>query len=1129
MNVQVLKAPLSRRNLKSQPRILLPVLALILLMPAVNLTARAQSGLAQLQGTIRDASGRVVPGARILLRDTRTGLSRRGISNRVGQYSFPSLAPDPYALQVTAQGFRAARRQFTLEVNQHLLLDVPLAVHSMTVQTVVVGRSAVLRTASASLGEVIEPKMVRDLPLNGGHLLDLALLAPGVHGGSGAQTGTANPLYWRPEQNSALVAGGARDNANVYLLDGATDTDPTFGTLTLSPAVDAVREFKVQTGSYSAEFGGGGGAQINMITRSGSNRWHGDIYEYLRNSALDARTWNDVGGRAPGKTPHLAQNQFGGSLGGPIQSNRTFFFVNLEGFRLGQDIVNFDTVPTLAERRGNFSQSGHQIYDPSSTYKNPNYNPNQPVSSANPQYLRNQFSGNIIPRQDINPVSAAVLQYVPLPNMAQSGPDSNNYYDVRGQTDNSNQATIRIDHNFRGGNLLMGRYSIEHETDFVPQNLPGFGINDNNQAQNFTVSYTRILSSSSVDRIWVAMSRLSMHRYSQDNFGANLVQQLGIQGVGYGGYGAYGLPYFNLQGYTGFGDSFAATPVQDWDTVAQIGDIWNYQLGRHSLKIGGDYRRFFWPMWGFFENRGYYQFTNGFTTRTLTNDGTGSAFASYLLGLPVVKQVQQGVPSMDLLQWYGDAFIQDDWRMNSRTTLDLGLRYEYMSPLWDTEHEGSNLEFINGKSFAFIGGQSGMPAGLMYANKLNFAPRFGFTRQVGWDMVLRGSFGIFFTPVDMNTWCDQRHNPPEVFQVGQQSDNFTPSLNGYNFAPAVLGKTPFNFSAFTPHSPAQQYHQWSLSLQKRLGRNTVLEIGYTGARGYHLQQMVLVNNAPPGPGPINPRRPYQTATYLPGTTFPAGFPVSSLTFPIAAIAQLQNTANSWYDAGWVDLRRRFTHGLTFLSNFTWSKNLTTAPDFRSPMSESALPQNNSNLAAEKGPACDVPLRYIASFVYNLPAWGTNHWLDGVTRNWNIATIFQAQSGYPLTIQVFGDTANAGTLLGENPIRANVTGAPLYPAGTHTTARWFNPAAFATPAAYTFGDAGRNSIYGPGYQDVDLALTRAFDLSESTQFQFRTEFFNALNHSNYSMPNNFVNTPQFGTITTAANPGREIQFGARLVF
>ena len=339
------------------------------------------------------------------------------------------------------------------------------------------------------------------------------------------------------------------------------------------------------------------------------------------------------------------------------------------------------------------------------------------------------------------------------------------------------------------------------------------------------------------------------------------------------------MPWFAVQGYDGMGDSFAATPVQDWDTVLQTGDTWNRQMNRHSLKVGGDYRRFFWPMWGFFQNRGFYQFTNGFTTRTATNDGTGAGLASFLLGLPVVKQRQAGIPTMDLRQWSADGFVQDDWRITNATTLNLGLRYEYATPMWDVSHANSNLIFQNGQPHAFIGGQLGMPRGLVYANNLNFAPRLGFAHVVQGRLgfVVRGAFGIFYTPIDMNTFCNQRHVPPQVFAETDQSDNFTPSLSGFNFGPAALGKTTISFAAANPHSPAQYINQWSFSVEKALPGKTVMEVGYQGSRGIHLQRAYLVNNAPPGPGPLGPRRPFPKISFLPGTVFPSGFNLISST------------------------------------------------------------------------------------------------------------------------------------------------------------------------------------------------------------------------------------------------------------
>ncbi len=338
-----------------------------------------------------------------------------------------------------------------------------------------------------------------------------------------------------------------------------------------------------------------------------------------------------------------------------------------------------------------------------------------------------------------------------------------------------------------------------------------------------------------------------------------------------------------------------------------------------------------------------------------------------------------------------------------------------------------------------------------------------------------------------------------------------------------------SFTAFDPHASPQYIQQWSASVQKSLGHDTTLEIGYHGERGFHLQRSDLINNDLPGPGTLQPRRPYPTATFLPGTVIPASVASTGLTFPVSTVNMLEDTARSWYDAGYVNLRRRYSKGLTLLANYTYSKNLSNAPDFRSPMFESAVPQNSRDLDAEKGPACDVRHRFVVSAVYDIPALGASHAAQALTRNWRISTLYQVQSGFPFTISVYGDTANAGTVVGENPIRANYTGQPVFGPGTGNTNAWFNPAAFATPAAYTFGDLGRNTVYGPGMQTMDIAITRSFVLVERARLEMRAEAYNALNHSNWGTPNRFVNTPQFGSITEATTPGREFQLSARLSF
>jgi hypothetical protein len=381
----------------------------------------------------------------------------------------------------------------------------------------------------------------------------------------------------------------------------------------------------------------------------------------------------------------------------------------------------------------------------------------------------------------------------------------------------------------------------------------------------------------------------------------------------------------------------------------------------------------------------------------------------------------------------------------------------------------------------------------------------------------------------MNTWCNQRHNVPYTFPETNQSDNFTPSIKTFNFAPAVLGVTVVSFTGMQTNPSPQYIQQWSAAVEQSLGKDTVMEIGYLGSGGFNLQRAHLINNAQPGPGLIQPRRPFKKISFVPNTVLPPTTPVVSTTFGVSTINLLENSARSWYDAGYVNVRRRAGRGLSFLANYTWSKSLSNAPDFRSPMFESAIPQNNNDLAAEKGPACDVRNRVAVSAVYDIPAWGSSRVTRAVTKDWRTSAIFQAQSGFPLTISVFGDTANAGTALGENPVRANVTGKPVFGAGTRNATTWFNPAAFAAPHAYAFGNASRNSVVGPGMQTVDVSVVRSFPLWETVHLETRGEFFNALNHTNLGTPNRFVNTAGFGSITEVTTPGREIQLSARLSF
>ena len=1111
----------------------------------------AQSNYAVVRGSVLDPQHRPVASARVHFKSTDTGAQREVVANALGLYEIAAIQPGSYELTVESSGFQKATTKLNLEVGQQATVDIDLRVGSDT-QNVTVEASAgeLLKTQDASVGAVVDQRSVDSLPLNGRMLIDLVLTVPGAHIGHGAATGDMNPLYWRPGQRSAVSIGGGRPNSNYFLLDGATNTDPTFNAQNLSASPDAVKEFQVQTGSYSAEMGGAGGGQINIVTRSGTSTFHGTAYEFLRNGAMDAHSFNEMS-----SGNFLVQNNFGASIGGPIwRSKKTFFFVNYEALRHVETMTMVDTVPTPEEMAGDFSQSGVDIYDPTTTAPNPNFNPNAPVSKANPQYVRQQFQYNgvlnVIPPGRIgNGASIMLNKYTPQPNtmdmgsmtmMGQptvvgAGNDANNYLDARKERMFNDQGTVRIDHNFANGDTAFFRYSASGEHGFHPQQgLPGFGFYHDDLSQQGLLAWNHIFNSHLVNEASGTISRLVMMHSTESANRNDIVTELGITGTGFGGPAAWGAPYFNIQGYSPLGDSYLATPMHAWDTIVEGRDSLSWQIGRHSTKFGGAYQWFIWPMWGFFQNRGYYQFTNGFTTAHALNDGsTGSALASFELGLPAARQGQAGVPQMDLRQWYADGYAQDAWRLNSNTTLTYGLRYEFMSPLVDIRYTNSNLDLSSGTPQVFIGGQNHYPRGLMFPQKANFAPRLGLAQNFPHlGLVTHVAYGIFYTPVDMNTWCNQRHNVPYVFPLTSQSDPFLPSIPTLNFPAPVLGTSVVSFTGLQLHAPAQYIQQWSTSLEKQLGSETTLEVGYLGSGGFHLQRSHLINNAQPGPGLIQPRRPHPRVSFVANSAFPSTVtesPTFDGSFPVSTINLLENTSQSWYDAGYVNVRRRYSNGLNFLANYTFAKSLANAPDFRSPMFEAATPQNNDDLNAEKGLGCDIRSRFALSAVYSPKAWAWNNLTRAVTRDWRGSMEYQVQTGFPFTISVFGDTANAGTVVGENPIRANLTGDKIFGAGTKNATTWLNPKAFATPPAYTYGNVGRNTVSGPGLQTMDLGIVREFSLAEKARLEMRGEFFNAFNHTNLGTPNRFVNTANFGSITEVATPGREVQVSARLSF
>jgi hypothetical protein len=1091
---------------------------------------RAQGNTGSIRGTVTDEQRLPIPGASLRIEDVNGGLRRSLQTKPEGSFEFAALQPGEYQLVGEAAGFQTKQVRVRLEVNQRVRVDVTLSTKALTEDIEVVNSTPLLHTNDASVGAVVDEHQVAKLPLNGRQFLELALLVPGVHMSHGAQTGETSALYWRPGQNSAVSIAGGRPNANSYLLDGTSNTDPAFNTYVISLPPDSIREFQIQTGTYTAELGGAGTGQVNVVTKSGTNKLHGTAYEYLRNSVFDARLFT-----SPDELPHFSQNQFGATLGGPLQSDRTHFFAGYEGFRMSQGQSMMMTVPLAAWRTGDFS-GGPPIFDPATTAPNPAFDPSRPESPTNSRLIRQQFPNNQIPASRINPIALAVLErFVPLPNMED---DVNNYLDTRAQRLDNDQFNVRLDHTFAGGSSLFARYSYSQEAGFTPENLPGFGSNHDNTVQNLNLTSIHPFSSTLVSELRFGFQRMQLRRLGEKANGEDLVSELGIPGVGFGGPEAYGLPRWNVQGFEPFGDSLLCTPCKYDNRIYQVGEHVTWLEGGHSLKLGGDVRYFKWDMLGFFQNRGFFSETPGFTTQTATNDGTGNALASFLLGLPAIAQRQAGLPSMNMRQTAFDVFAQDDWRVSQHLTVNLGLRYEFRTSLHDVNKVLTNLDWIDGTPWAYVGGQAGYPQGLAFADKNNLAPRLGLVFMPGSGKnVLRAGWGIFYSYSDMNLWCNQVHNVPLVFPQVIQSNNFIPSINGFGFPPPVLGQTRVAFTALDPRASTPQIQQASATFERQLGSNTMVQVGYMGAWGRNLDRSVLVNNAPtPSPAPLQPRRPNQTISFVPGTVLPPEFEDAGLTFPVGPINSLVNNGRSQYNAGWILAKRTLSNGLSFLANYTYAHSYSDAPAFRSPAMESEVPQNSYDLAAEWGPdGCDIRHRFVTSVLYKIPYTSQSDSGSGLVRalfgDWEVAMIYQAQSGFPFSIGVVGDTANVGALLNVNPIRANAVPGqdPNLPGNERSADRWFNTAAFTTPAAFTFGDVGRNTMTGPALHKVDLALEKRIPAGGDRAVVFRTEVFNLFNHTNLGTPERFVNTPQFGTIIMAATPARQIQFVLRYVF
>ena len=1084
--------------------------------------ASAQSQKSSLTGLVTDPSNAAVPAASLHLTLTTTGAVRDAASNANGEYRLDLLDPGDYSIRVEAAGFKAYQdSRIHLEVAKTSQLNLRLEVGASTEQVTVTAAVSPLITASIAQGTVISQEKVVALPLNGRQFLQLALLAPGVNkGGLAVQQ---NAL--RQGETGGLSVAGTRTNDSAYLLDGVINTDPDYNALSYVPVVDSIAEFQVQVAQYSAEYGRASGGQINVLTQSGSNHWHGSAWEFLRNNRLDARPFNLT--TSP-DVPKFQRNQYGGAVGGAIWPNRVFFFFNYEGLKDREAAANLTSVavPTALQRTGNFSEeiSTTKIYDPTT-----------PVVAGS----RTAFDGNIIPPSRLNPLVLAALNALPLPNLP--GGLYINSGEVLKQ--NNNNYSGRIDAVLTTRWNMFARYSGADEDASIPVPLPGRANLNTAIPRNVAAGFTQTIGSNKVNDIRLGYNRLNFlfglpELTFQVNGQPTQIPNFILGQLNFGGAGPY-----NATGQGGI--------AQARDNTYQAYDTFAWQVGRQSIKFGGEVDLFQYVRFEYADPLGSLSFNSGYTNKTgaapLAGDKSGDSIASALLGLTVNATRTLGPNRIDGRQKNFAAFVQDDVRLKPNLTFNLGVRWEVSPPLSDIRNQLSSLDFSQVPSpqaiFAsgqqgkfsptlFVCGKDGYPAGCANTNWHNFSPRAGFAWTLNSKTVVRAGGGIYFGTQDYNPLLRLAQTLPTTYAQTLTFNNYVPAFPNLNvFSTPLVGSQALQASAIDLHQGTPYSPQWSFNIQRTVAPQTVVEVGYLGTLGIKLEQNVQVNNSMPGP---LVKRPYFGVILTPAAQAESAFPIVNNTVPISVINYFPHSAQSNYHALLIRGERKFYSGFSLLSSFTWSKAITNAPQFRNAGgisgNENSPPQNSFGLSSDRGLAYfNAKFRWVTSAVYDLPF---KH--NVALRGWQVSGILQVQTGFPFTVNYKGDPIGIGGAGGGILVRPNYaldsSGRnvnPNLPAGQRTTSEWFNTAAFVQPV-YSFGNVGRNTISGPNLFNLDTTIARTFRPVERFYIQFRAEFFNFANHPNYNLIGRIINDPTFGTVQNQL-PARQIQFAVKLGF
>jgi hypothetical protein len=1043
--------------------------------------AVAQVTTADIVGRVTDATGAVLPGATITVESVATHDVRTAPSNGTGDYLFNLLPIGVYTVKVELQGFNAQTTRVTLSAGDRVRVDAKLQVGQIAENVTVAAESPLLQTDTATISSLVSTKAVQDLPVAGRNIQNLVQLVPGAFEGlpNSLSTGT------RPDdrrQTSAISINGSLDNQNNQLIDGIDNNERAIGTVGVKPSIDAIAEVKVQTSMYTAEVGRTAGGVVNIITKSGTNDYHGSAFEFYRNDRFDEP--NYFATNIP--KPVLNQNQYGGSIGGPVAKNKTFFFADYEGFSTKQGVTTVVTVPTAKMRTGDFSELSTPIYDATKT-------------------PRTAFPGNIIPTSRLDAIAQQYLALYPQPNGSGL---ANNYTGVRDRTQDAKTFDIRGDHIFNQDNRLFMRYSYNGVDTFTPPVFPvvngiegggggSFPGQNNTSAHNIGADYSRVFDPSLIGEFRAGYLAVNIASYGL-NYGNDVSKQFGIPNVNVDTLTS-GLMPVTLTGYAGSGDATFLPLIQVDHTWQASGSLTKIK-GAHSIKTGAGIidRNFTVSQ----SNQPLGAMT--FNT-TLTDNGAGSggnSIASFLLGYPqqVSRIVSLFYPHYNTKEPF--VFVQDDWRASSNVTVNLGIRYDVFTPYTEQDDHLVNVDLAT--STILVANQNGVSrTANISTDYSNVAPRIGVSWTLPAQFVLRGGYGLAYFPGNYMSQSFLKSAPFTSTYgpvISNAASGGTPNLllsQGVPL-PVATSITPptGTFQAEEMNFKNTRTQQYNVFLEKEFAGN-VLGAGYLGMNQSHLTQYIgNVDLAPAAAGAIQQRRAYFAT--LPG---------------VSSIPLISSDYLGTYNAFQATFQRRQSRGLTLSSNYTLAHAVVTNA---APWDPTVTERYDSGF--------DIRHRFVFSANYELPFFANDSGVaHAVLGGWQVNGVYSYHTGTPFTVTNGTARSNTGGTDRPNQVSDPTLDDP-------TIAQWFNTAAFVAQPINTVGNTGSNTLHGPSFKRFDFSFFKNLEVTSSVRLQLRAEIFNLFNTPSFSNPNAALGTAGFGSITsTGNNIPRQMQFAVKMLF